>query len=263
MQRRDVLGASGIALLTVAAGCLSSAFEDGDDRSNADDGSTDADTGVRGAPPDDDPGNAIEVRADGLVEAEPNRATLTVGVEARGESAAAVTDELAEAAESLREAFAELGIPDENVESGRYDVRQPRNGTRYEGVHQFRAIVDDPDRVGEVIDETAAAGADDVGRIRFGVRDETRAELRTQALDEALANADAEAEHVADNRGVDLTGTRSVSTTAVDVVPVEATVDEMDVADDDAGRPPTDVESGLVTVSASVTVTYSFDDAAE
>ncbi len=255
MRRRELLGASGIALVTATVGCVGRAFDGTSDERAADE------TGVRGAPPNDDRDNAIEVRADGLVETEPDRATLTVGVEAEGESAEAVTDELAEKAERLRETFDDLGISEDDVESGRYDVRQRRNGTRYEGVHQFRVVLYDVDRVGEVIDATAAAGADDVGRVRFGLQDETRATLRRQALDEALANADAEAEHIAANRGVALTGTQSVSTRTVDVVPVEASVDEVDVAEDDTGAPRTAVDSGLVTVSASVTVTYSFADA--
>ncbi|WP_290810475.1 SIMPL domain-containing protein [Halovivax sp.] len=250
MDRRRFLAASGVGVAIASAGCIEGVLGAG----NGDDDSL-------GAPPEDDPGNEIEVRADGVVEVEPDEATLTVGVEASGESADEVSDELAADAETLRETFDELGIPEDDVESGRYDVRQPRNSTRYEGSHSFRLRLDDPDRVGEVIDAVAAAGADDVGRVRFGLTDETREELRERALDEAFANADAEAEHVAANRGVELTGTRSVSTTDVDVSPVRVSHDDVVAEADDAdGAPPTEIDEGLATVSASVTVTYSFAD---
>ena len=249
MERRQFLAVTGVGAAVAIAGCIDAAL-----------GQRSDDSGELGAPPDDDPGNEIEVRADGLVETEPDEATLVVGVEATGESADEVSDELAAQAETLRETFDELAIPEENVESGRYSVRQQRNSTRYEGSHSFRIVLHDVERVGEVIDTVTDAGADDVGRVQFGLRDETREQLREQALDEAFANADAEAEQIARNRGVELTGTRSVSTTDVDVSPVEVSYDDVaeETADDDT--PPTQIDEGLATVSASVTVTYSFDD---
>jgi len=109
-----------------------------------------------------------------------------------------------------------------------------------------------------MIDAAADAGTDDLGGVRFAPRDETRAELRKRALDETLANADAEVRFVAENLTVELTGTRSVSTTNVDVVPVEASAAELE-AGGDAGVPPTELATGSVTVSASVSVIYGFE----
>lgn len=251
MRRRELLGASSIVLTTAAAGCATSVFGSSEDRPGSPAGAA---TGTRQP---DGSATTIQVRADGLVEAEPDQATLSVGVEARGDSAETVTDTLAERIESLRTTFEGLGIPADAVETGRYDVRPSREGGGYEGVHYLVVTVDDVERVGEVIDAAAETGADDVGGVRFGLRDETRAELRRQALDEALANADAEAEYVAENRGVELTGTRSVSTSNVDVVPAEARTAELEMAGDEAA-PPTELAAGPVTVSASVVVTYGF-----
>lgn len=250
MKRRDLLGASGIVLATAVAGCATGAFGGGPSDESAD--------GVTGARRTNGSEGVIEVRADGLVEAEPDGATLSVGVEARGDSAEAVTDALAERVDALRATFEDLDVPADRVETGRYDVRPSREGSGYEGTHYLVVTLEAVDRVGEVIDAAAEAGADDVGGVRFGLQDETRASLRRQALDEALANADAEAEYVAENRGVALTGTRSVSTSNVDVVPVDARTGELEAADD-AAAPPTELAAGPVTVSASVVVTYGFE----
>ena len=250
MDRRQFLAASAVGVAAVA-GCTGSAKEDEPNASpNA----------VRGAAPDGTE-RTIEVSADGEVETEPDEATMHVGVEASGDSAADVETDLAEQADELRDALEGAGIPDDNVESGRYDVRQERNGTGYEGTHSFQVTVDDPDAVGDVVDAVTDAGADDVGRISFGLRDETRAALREEALEQALENADAEAAAIAENRGVAITGTKSVSTRNVDVEPVRATYDdvEAEVADDDAGSS-TEIDSGLATVSASVDVEYGFED---
>lgn len=108
-------------LATAAAGCVTTAFDDagerlespaaGDPSSHATNARSTGDAAV------------IEVRADGVVETAPYQATLSLGVEARGDSATAITDALAERVEALRTTVAEFGIPDEDVESGRYDVR--------------------------------------------------------------------------------------------------------------------------------------------
>lgn len=245
MNRRELLAGTAIGLTTVAAGCVGSASEDA--------------TSYGAAPAETE--NEIAVSARGEVETEPDRASLRVGIEASGESADEVNDELAERAEELRAAFDDLAIPEENVESGRYDVRERRQGTGFEGRHTFQIDLDDPDRVGEVIDGVVEAGADNVGRVNFGLSDAAREKLREEALEHAFETADAEAEAIAANRGVEITGTRSVRTTNVDVAPVRpgsSYMVEADVADD-GGAPPTDVDGGLVTVNAQVEVVYTFE----
>ncbi|MDQ2049943.1 SIMPL domain-containing protein [Natronolimnohabitans sp. A-GB9] len=95
----------------------------------------------------------------------------------------------------------------------------------------------------------------------FGLTDETRAELRDQALEEALANADDEARYIAENRNVTITGTKSVSTRNVDVVAATADRSYMTEADDDAAAgPSTDIDSGPARVTASVDAVYGFEN---
>ena len=249
LNRRRFLAVASAGVTAATAGCSGSAL------SNADDGSGDA--GSEGGAE-----REITVSATGAVEADPDEATVSVGVEARGESAEDVTDELAAGAERLRTAFDELGIPEENVEEGRYRVG-PVHGRdddieEIRGTRSFEVTVDDVDRVGEVIDAAVEAGADDVGRVNFTLQEDTRDELRTEALDEALANADEEAEHVAANRGVELTGTKAVTTNDVHVDPVSRSVEYETAEGDAAGGPPTEIDADPVSVSASVTVVYSF-----
>ncbi|MDS0473442.1 SIMPL domain-containing protein [Natrinema sp. 1APR25-10V2] len=247
MDRRQFLAASTVGLAATVAGCAGSPL------STADSGSDGNQSAGRGE---------ITVSANGEVEAEPDRAIVSVGVEASGESAEAVTDELATGAEQLRATFDELGIPEENVEEGQYRISPVRRRTGeeagFEGTHSFEVTLTDVDRVGEVIDAAVAAGADDVGYVNFTLQEETRAELRKDAIDAALANADAEAAHIADNRGVSLEGTTAVTTGGVQVHPVRQ---EAMASGDAAGdAPPTEIDAEPVSVSASVTVTYAFGE---
>ncbi|MEY7851609.1 SIMPL domain-containing protein [Natrarchaeobius sp. A-rgal3] len=256
MDRRQFLAVSAAGLTAATAGCLETVLG-----SDSNDGSA-AQGSITGSATGESVGRTIEVSANGEVETEPDEARLRVGIEATGESADEVETDLAERADDLRDAFDELEIPDDDVESGRYTIRPERDGSGYQGAHSFQIRLEDVDRAGAVIDAVTAAGADDVGRVSFGLSDEKRAELRGDALDHALENADEEARHIADNRGVAITGTKSVSTRNVDVVPVRADGYAVAEADDSAAgaTPQTQIDTGYVTVSASVEVVYGFEE---
>lgn len=249
MDRRQFLAASSIGVAAAMAGCTSSALGSGE--SDGNDQTAISNTSE----------NEITVSTDGEVEAEPDRATVSVGIEARGDTADAVRDELASRSDPLREAFDELGLADENVEEGRYRVHPVRDGDEFRGSRSFHLTIDDVERVGTVIDESIDAGADDVGRVDFTLREETRDDLRNDALDEALANADSEADHVAANREVEIAGTKAVTTSDVSYGTVRYAADDVAEADD-AAAPQTEFDAGPVGVTASVTVTYRFEDAA-
>lgn len=256
MNRRQFLAASSVGVAAAMAGCASSALNDEEGAQSGD------------GPSSDGGDREITVSASGEVESEPDRATVSVGVEARGETAEAVTDELAAGAEQLRRAFEDLGISEDNVEEGRYRVRPVSNPNRdgevqeIRGTHSFEVTLEDVERVGDVIDAAVEAGADDIGRVDFTLQEETRDQLRKEAIDRALTNADDEAEHIADNRGVELAGTKSVTTSDVRVHGTSHAVGYGAGAAEDAAAPRTEIDADPVTVSASVTVTYAFDEAA-
>lgn len=251
MNRRQFLAVSGIGVTTAMAGCVGSAFE-GDPDSESESGPAQGSTG------DGEDGGTIEVSASGSAETDPDRAVVHVGVEARGESAAEVRSELAEGAQALQETFEELGISEDNVQTASYRINERRQESGFEGVHAFRLEIDAIDRAGEIIDASVDAGADDVGRVNFTLQEDTRATLRDEALDDALANADEEADHIAANREVDIVATHSVSTSDVNVHPVRYDAAH-EVADDAAAGQSTEIDSGPVTVSATVTVVYRFE----
>ncbi|MFD1565739.1 SIMPL domain-containing protein [Haloarchaeobius amylolyticus] len=249
MERRQFIAASSIGLTATMAGCVGRSL--GSDGAESDD--SESNTGASSTD------GEITVSADGDIEVEPDQAVISVGVEARGESADVVTNDLATGADSLRTAFDDLGIPDENVDEGQYRVypARGRDADGFEGSHTFEVTISDVDRVGEVIDTVVEAGADNVGHVRFTLRPETRTERRADAIDNALANADAEASHIATNRNVSLEGTTAVKTGDVNVQPYRH---ELEAGGDAAtgGAPPTEIDAEPVTVSASMTVTYAF-----
>lgn len=255
MNRRQFLAGTSAGIAATTAGCMANALSSDN---------TEVATQATG----DD--NEIIVRASGEATADPDAASLSVGIEARGNTAEDVTDKLATKAKKVRKAFDELGIPDEQVEESGYEVypvrehekypreqREDDGSGGYKGRRSFQLTVTDVSRVGTVIDTVTAAGADDVGRVTFSLQEQTHDNLRKKALNHALSNADDEASHIANNRGVTITGTKAVTTEDVQLRPVHVTSDAM-AESGSGGRPPTEINADPVSVTASVTVTYGF-----
>lgn len=207
------------------------------------------------------PGNeTISVTGSGDVSVAPDAAVVHLTVSASGTDASAVGETVAADAATLREALADLGIPDDGVQSVGYDVhtdRGPREpgsdgDEQYVARQRFEVTLDDVDRVGEVIDTAVANGADEVHGVQFTLSDDARAEARDQALRDAVSNARDEADLLADATGLEIDGVSAVSSTGSDVRPYR--LEAAAVAGDGAG---TDIDTQDVTVSASVHVVYA------
>ena len=244
MDRR-LIGALAIVAVVLLAGCAGVA------------GSSDA-------PGETEPERTVEVTASGEATAEPDRATVTVAVEARGDSPQAVREELASDDESLRAALADWGLDDDQIRTTRYDVREDRpypeeernESSQYVGVHQYELEIHDVDAVGEVIDVSIGAGADRVQRVQFGLSDERESELRTAAFENAVENADSNARTLANSTGLEIVDVYTISTTNHHVSPYRAEPTVAEDAGNGGGGVPTTIESGDVTVDVEVHVVF-------
>lgn len=205
---------------------------------------------------------SITVTTAGEATSAPDRATLRVAVTATGEDAAAVRDELDAGEDELRTALTDWGLEDDAIRTDEYDVRESYetredpNRTRYEGTHRYAIELDDVDAVGEIVDVAVDAGADEVQRIQFGLSDEREREVREEAIQTAMANADDDAAALANASGLEVSGVYEVSTAQSRSRPyvAESYTGAADGAD--ASGASTAVETGDVSVSVSVNVVY-------
>lgn len=262
MRRREAITATGAAVAAALAGCL------GDD--------------TPGADGDEANERTVIVSESGEVDGDPDLAVLQFGVEATADTAREARDELARGAEELTEALYEYGIDEENVTTRRYRIREridrramEEDGVRpddpeaeeeyvyYQGTHSFSVELEDIEAVGEVIDLAVEAGADEVGRVTYTLTDEKRAELREEALREALDDARTEAGVIADEVDADVVEATVVDASDGRVSPVRRDV-SLDAAEP-AGtptpeaEPATAIEPGEVTVTAGVDVRYEIE----
>ena len=234
-----------LALLLVTAGCLSAP-------------SVAQTSGIDGAKASGDV-RTIDVSAQGSVTAAPDLAVVRVAVEARADTAEAARQQVATDAERMREAIRALGIPDDAVETTsyfvgpEYDYRESgRELVGYRAYHAY-AIESDVDRVGDVIDTAVGNGASQVQGVQFTLTDETRRELRAEALAAAMDSARADADTIASAAGVTLGPLHSASTADVSYPRPYAVTAEAGAAD--GAR--TVLEPGPVEVTASVSVSYA------
>jgi uncharacterized protein YggE len=216
-------------------------------------------------PPDspDADGPTVGVSATGTVSAAPDEAVVRVAVVRTAASADAARGGLAEDVAALREALREAGVPDDAVETTSfgvfplYDRDRPRDGTGpreptgYRATHSL-AVTVPVDDAGAAVDTAVGAGADEVYGVAFTLSDERRADLRSQAVERAVAAARADADAAAGAAGLSVDAVRTV--TVEDGGSVSPFVAR---AEADTAGAATTFDPSPVTVQASVRVTYA------
>lgn len=200
----------------------------------------------------------VSVSGEGSASAAPDTAVVTVAVVVDGDDPAAIRDDLASGAQSLRTALTDAGIDADQISTTDYQIREPRrydraeSGPDYTGTHAFEVRLDDTDRTGTVVDATAENSAEVTG-VEFTLAEETRTDLRDEALENAMGDARGQAETLAAAGDLQVTGVATVDASNRNYSPVRY---EAAMADS-AGSSGTTIDAGDVTVSVDVRVTYN------
>lgn len=252
MPRRALAALAVVALLTTAgcAGLLQNAQTD----------SLNQGAGPASATQD---GSAVHVTANGQAETDPNQAVVRVAVETSGDTAAVARQRLADNTSRMRQALLDLGLSEDQLTTVRYDLRQDyrrpqrKDGEperEYRGFHMLEITLTDLDRVGDVVDTAVGNGATRVDGVRFTLTDETRRELKQEALQNAMTNAKSEATTVADAGDLELQKVDRIRTGESGGGYRRYMQTAVASAGGDGG---TSFDAGPVTVTATVAVTYN------
>jgi uncharacterized protein YggE len=259
---RGILAAVGVALLLITAGCAGGFAPAGDDVAQAQQSDQYSDANVQQPDRGD---RTIQVAASGEAETQPDQAVVRVAAVARADDADAVRQQLAQNASQVRDALANLGLADDQIRTVAYNIDQAYReeaGDRvpdgFEGIHAFEITLSNVSQAGAVVDTAVENGAERVDSVELTLSEERRREVRAEALREAMANARADADVVAESANLTVTGVHSAVTGDLSFSPVQAQALE---TDDAAGQVRTQIESGPVTVTAQVQVTYNATDA--
>ncbi|MBR4641768.1 MAG: SIMPL domain-containing protein [Selenomonadaceae bacterium] len=205
----------------------------------------------------------ISVSGEGIVEVQPDRATISVGVVTREKNPSAVQNANAKAASNVINSIVALGIERKKISTGNYNFnpiyRHTDNGKRilegYEATNSVTVIVDDLNLVGKVIDAALNHGANRVDSLNFGLRNKTA--YQDEALRLAVLDAKRKAEVTAAALGKSIVSVRNVSINSSSVSsPRNYKMSRSMAMEDSVAVAETPIESGTLTCSANVHVEF-------
>jgi uncharacterized protein YggE len=144
----------------------------------------------------------VVTSGEGLVQAVPDRAWVTIGAESRAASPKDAQRRNTEAMTPVQQKLRAAGLAMDAIRTIGYDVQyeweyinNKRVGKGYVARNTIEVRIDDVERVGEVLEIAAGSGATSLGGVRFDFKDRKKYErdaLRL-AVSDARAKADAAA----------------------------------------------------------------------
>jgi uncharacterized protein YggE len=199
----------------------------------------------------------VTVLGHGSVTLTPDIATVTIGVQVTKPTLPEAQSEATAQMTAVLEAIKAAGIDEKDIQTAYYSVNVLQNydntGTPtdvigYQVSNQVNVIVRDIDKVGQLLEDVVAAGANSIYGITFGVSDPSDAQSQARAA--AVADAKKRAEELAQAAGLSLGRVLSISEGVSQPIPY---YDSGQFAGGKAGAP---VQFGTTEVTVDVQVTY-------
>ncbi|OPY38717.1 MAG: oxidative stress defense protein [Methanoregula sp. PtaU1.Bin051] len=209
----------------------------------------------------------IHATGTGSVIGTPDRAQISLAIETQNTDVKTAQLENAARMTQVIDSLVAAGIPRDALKTTGYtiypvydypEIYTDKSGSErkiqsYRVTNTLTVTLHDVNRVGDVIDVGVASGVNQASSIRFMLSDEQSQALRTEALKEAVARADADAKTVASALHVAVGSVKNVEI-AQGFAPV--LFENYAGLDMKSAAGTTPIEPGDVTVTATVTITY-------
>jgi uncharacterized protein YggE len=206
----------------------------------------------------------LTVTGKGEMSASPDVAYLNLAVETTAKSASQAVKDNAEKTNKVMEAIkAKLSENDKVSTAGYslspiYEYNNQTNQSEFKGYrasNQIMVKAHNLKEIGVIIDATAEAGLNNISSLTF---DTTKsAEIRKKALAEAVKDAKATAQILAEAAGVKITRILQLSPSYDFPVPVYR--DYAMAKESAAAAPPTPIEPGDLTINATVSIVFEIE----
>ena len=157
--------------------------------------------------------HGIWVSGTGEVAVVPDIATITLGVDAQSASVADAQLQATEAMEKMKDVLADNGVAEKDIKTQQYSIQQVTKWDRikeeqvidgYRVVRTVAVKIRDIDNTGAVIDAVVEAGGDLVRIQGIGFSVDDPSDYYDEAREDAMADAKAKAEQLAELSGVKL-----------------------------------------------------------
>ncbi len=205
--------------------------------------------------------STLSVNGEGVIEAAPDRATISIGVVTQDRDASRAQSENARAAQGIVSSIAGLGVDRRSIHTSDYNFRpsyRQEDGRRneingYVVSNTVNVTVDNLELIGKIIDAALANGANNINSLDFGFKN--KKELQDRALTAAIKDARRKADLAASELGVRIAGVQNVNIDAGGFYGMQRNAKMMATAEMamDAATP---IEVGTLTCSAAVHVTF-------
>lgn len=213
------------------------------------------------SPAQQQPIRTITVVGQGKASGTPTVAHINVGVETTGASAQEALDANRAKMSVLLDKIKAMGIAEKDIQTSNFGIyteqRPVAMGTgaedyivTYRVSNQVNLTIRDIAKLGDILDQAVAAGANNVYGVYFGM--ENTADLEAQAREKAIADASARAEALASLSGVSVGEVITISEIIGTPSPVYYTIAKVEGLG--AATP---IQPGEYEISMSVQVTYA------
>lgn len=185
-------------------------------------------------PEQDDDGATVSTSGSASTSVEPDKVSVTIGVETNGQTAAEAADANAELMDQVLAALEALGITEEQIATSNYNVFPVYNTTEgaevcimiyppppecqpkteivgYTASNSVTVTVDADFDAGSIIDTAVESGATHVQGAYFFISEERQQEVRDSLIADAIANARSRADVAASAVGMNVTGVKSIA----------------------------------------------------
>jgi len=205
--------------------------------------------------------NTIFVSGQGKVLAKPDIGQVVLSVISQATTAAAAQKSNTEKMNKVTKAMKDLGIKEEDLKTASYIIA-PRyqyisgrsNIIGYEVTQGLEVKIRELDKVGEILGQTASAGANQVGSLTFTFDDPEK--LKSEARQEAIDNAKAKAKDLAKSLGVSLGKVTSFNESTSDdstPVPMYSSKEALGMG---GGTAAPDIQTGQNEIQIDVSIAY-------
>lgn len=206
---------------------------------------------------------SIMVNGEGIISVKPDIARISLGVEAGALTAGEAQRQNAELMAKIVAGLKTLGLGEKDIQTTEFSLFPERQYlkelgrekvTGYRAVNQVTVTVRDLTKLGEAIDQSVKAGANNIQSISFSV--EAPGKWREKAIAKAIRDARSKAEAMAKSSGVKIKRIIFMNESTIDVRPYQRDGFEkaaMLGAGDAANTP---VEPGNVKVTANVQMSF-------
>ena len=201
----------------------------------------------------------VVVVGEGLVQAVPDRAWITIGAESRASSPREAQRRNSELMGPVQDKLRTSGIPAEAIRTIGYDVQYEwdfvngkRVGRGYVARNTIEVRIDAIDRVGEYLEIAVGSGATSLNGIRFDVKDQAKLEREALRLAVAEARLKADAAAAGAGRSIDRVLRVDEMNGVAPPVPVRMMREAAQAVAADAAPP---ISAGQMEIRARVSVT--------